>query len=275
MDVPTQPSRPTRFGFARHLLNGARALSIRSRPLRQRFGFVAGWRLALAFRQDYKLAPGTPFAVPLPGLPHPVFLRAGSTDRDVFRQVWLDQELDIRMRKSPTTIVDAGAHIGLASLKFASLYPEAQIVALEIDPTNVSLLRRNTAPYPRINVLHKALWRAAGHVKIENPEDDAWAFRAREVQSSDPAAIEATGIAQLLGDLGVDRIDLLKLDIEGAEIEVFTNGQEDWIDRVGIIVVELHDRFRPGCEQAVRSAIGRRSLAEAQVGEHLVFYLGN
>jgi len=54
-------------------------------------------------------------------------------------------------------------------------------------------------------------------------------------------------------DFSIDHIDLLKIDIEGSEKEVFEAC--DWQDRIGSAVVELHDRFRPGCSQAVNHAL--------------------
>ena len=48
---------------------------------------------------------------------------------------------------------------------------------------------------------------------------------------------------------GIEFIDILKLDIEGAELEVFETS-ESWIGKVGMLAVETHDRFRPGCSKA-------------------------
>jgi hypothetical protein len=52
---------------------------------------------------------------------------------------------------------------------------------------------------------------------------------------------------------GVDYIDILKVDIEGSEKEVFESC-ETWIDRVGVLIVELHDRWKSGCSRSVHSA---------------------
>ena len=57
----------------------------------------------------------------------------------------------------------------------------------------------------------------------------------------------------LVDRLGVDRIDLLKLDIEGGEVDVLGRS-EPWIGQVDAVIAELHDRFRPGCTQAFVSA---------------------
>jgi hypothetical protein len=54
-------------------------------------------------------------------------------------------------------------------------------------------------------------------------------------------------------ELNCSRIDLFKIDIEGAEKEVFESCT--WQGRVGTIVIELHDRFKPGCSAAVKNAL--------------------
>ena len=54
-------------------------------------------------------------------------------------------------------------------------------------------------------------------------------------------------------DFGLAHIDILKVDIEGAEKEVFSDTSK-WIDRVGSLIVETHDHMKPGCSQSVHSA---------------------
>jgi hypothetical protein len=55
----------------------------------------------------------------------------------------------------------------------------------------------------------------------------------------------------LIAETGIECIDLLKMDIEGAEREVFESGE--WISRVGAIAIELHDHIKPGCRLAVEA----------------------
>src|SRR4029453_16016552 len=61
-------------------------------------------------------------------------------------------------------------------------------------------------------------------------------------------------IDRLMRQYGWDYIDLLKIDIEGAEKEVFETSAS-WIGKVGIIVVELHDRSKAGCSRSVYAAV--------------------
>jgi hypothetical protein len=78
--------------------------------------------------------------------------------------------------------------------------------------------------------------------------------------------VEAVDVPSLLDGSGAGRIDLLKLDIEGAELEVLRDGADRWIDLVETLVDELHDRFRPGCSEALERAVGRRGSPRAGRG---------
>jgi hypothetical protein len=89
-------------------------------------------------------------------------------------------------------------------------------------------------------------------------------------------AIAAISIPDLLLEAGTDSIDLLKLDIEGAEKELFENHAcSGWLARTRAVIVELHDRFKPGCTAAVERAVGGQSFRRSQVGENLLFIREN
>jgi hypothetical protein len=75
----------------------------------------------------------------------------------------------------------------------------------------------------------------------------------------------------LLDQAGFHHVDILKIDIEGAELEVFSNGAEEWLSRVNLIIIETHDRFRPGSEEAVRKAVHPMFDELTPSGESLFF----
>jgi hypothetical protein len=70
---------------------------------------------------------------------------------------------------------------------------------------------------------------------------------------------------ELLERLG-GQIDLLKLDVEGAERELFSQNP-DWLNNVSAIFIELHDPFVPGCAQAFYSALTSRPFRQEQRGD--------
>ena len=191
--------------------------------------------------------------------PHPIWLRPGTSDVLTFKQVLLEGEYDFPLESSPQVIVDAGAHLGCTSIWFATKYPSARIIAIEPEPANFELLVRNLAPFPNVTPVNAALWSHQGVVAIDDPGTGTWGFRTAEIGDEPTSAetVECLTVPDLMQRFDLDRIDLLKIDIEGAEKEVFSDiGASGWITNVDAIEVELHDRFRPGCSRAFFSQVG-------------------
>ncbi len=185
----------------------------------------------------------------LQGYKHPIYLRAGSSDRRVFQQVFMAKQYDIEIADPPELIIDAGANVGLSSIFFAREYPDAHIIAVEPEASNYELLSINASYYPNINPIQAAIWYRNTPLEIPNPGDAFWAFQVREATNSEAGTVRAITIPDLLID-SCDKKILLKLDIEGAEKEIFENGDISWINQIDILIVELHDRIKPGCEAA-------------------------
>lgn len=244
-----------------------------SRKYRKRFGQLSGFLLWFRLRRHVNAVRGTLQEVCVPGLDFPILLRAGTSDVLAFIQIFVDGELGFDMLTSPLTIVDAGANIGLASVYFAHQYPRAKIVALEIDQGNFELLKKNTKSYPNISCMKMALWSGEAQVAIVNPADEPWAFRVVEVGKDQVPALRATGVTGLMQHFTEQRIDLLKIDIEGSEKEVFKNRASDWIDHVGMIAVELHDNIEPGCSLAMTEALLGHRHRLGRSGEYTLVYL--
>lgn len=196
-------------------------------------------------------------SVAVPGVRHPVFLRARTTDVAVCRDILLDSQYDWQFSKSPQVIVDAGANVGIASIFYANKYPDSRIIAIEPELSNFEMLRRNAAPYSNISPVHAALWMEDRQLQILDPGTGHTTFRVLDSHesSSRPKCplIRGITLSTLLADFGIEYVDLLKLDIEGAEKEVFERS-DSWIANVGVIAVELHDWIRSGCSQSVRMA---------------------
>ena len=204
-------------------------------------------------------------------LSHPVHLRLRTTDVSLFEEIIMNDEYALRPAVPPRVIVDAGANIGLTSVFFANRFPEARIFAIEPEPANFELLKRNVACYPKVTPLRAALWKEDGPLQLFDPGSGAWGFQARESRPGEQGVGTVPGLTlgSLMARCGLDRIDLLKVDIEGAEKEVFEQSQA-WIERVGILMIELHDRDKPGCSEAVQRAVKNFELAWSR-GETTVF----
>jgi FkbM family methyltransferase len=187
-----------------------------------------------------------------PKLPHPVAIRIGTTDRVVFEQILLEEHYAFDLPFVPKTIIDAGGNIGLSAVWFANRFPSAQILAIEPEAANFQLLLSNIEPYPNIKAVHGALWHEPARLNIADGGRGEYSFQVKAVDS-DCGQTRAYTMRELMTMMGWTNVDILKVDIEGAELEVFGHASE-WINKVRSVMVELHDDVKPGCSVAFTEA---------------------
>lgn len=212
------------------------------------FGVAAGLRLFLRKRKKR----GT-ITLRVPGIAHPLTLRAGTSDLYMFEEIFLQGEYALETPLDPKLILDVGANVGFASVWFANRYPNAKIIAVEPDPSNAAVLRKNVDPYPNVRVIEGAVWWESTTVALDDQGDKS----GIQVRAGD-GGVRAMTIPELAG---TSRIDILKLDVEGAEKELFEHDPA-WLANVGVLMIELHDRFRPGCSKALYSALVHHDFRE-------------
>jgi FkbM family methyltransferase len=207
----------------------------------------------------------------LRGIARPVYLRGHATDTGTMREVFFDRDYDIQTGRTINVIVDAGANVGLTSVFFANKYPAATIFAIEPEEGNFSLLKKNVAHYPQVIPIHAALWNHSGGIQLSDPGRGEHGFvtgEALEISDVSARSVPSVTLSDLMLQFGISRIDLLKVDIEGAEKEVFESSGA-WIAKVDMIIVELHERFKPGCADAVRGGAHEMRLVR-EIGKLIV-----
>jgi FkbM family methyltransferase len=170
-------------------------------------------------------------------------LRRGTSDIDAFFKIfaWKEYSLPVdALPKSVHSIIDLGSNIGLSVFYFSSQFPEARIVGLEPDAMNYSMLQNNTEGINRLYLIKGGVWKKSCSLAIENPNDRPDSYRLKECNPDTPDCISAFGISDLLKIHHLREIDLLKVDIEGAEIHLFSPECETWLPKVHTLVIELH-----------------------------------
>ena len=189
-----------------------------------------------------------------------IYARRGSADVEVFDQIFVMRDYDIRrykhwMRVSKTyetmlasgprpLILDCGANIGLSSVYLAHLFPDAAIVAVEPELGNFEMLKKNTSSYPRIRALQAAISDHEGYVTIANPAASSWAFRVIEASSEDKSVIPAITVDDARLVAGDHQLSAVKIDIESGEEQLFRSNT-GWIEETPLLMIELHDWMLP------------------------------
>ncbi|MET1055169.1 MAG: FkbM family methyltransferase [Pedobacter sp.] len=214
-----------------------------------RFGLLNGLKLFLTVRASR--SKGT-ISFHIPKLEHKVYIRRRSTDFLVFEEIFIDEIYKQPGTIDPRYIIDAGANIGLAALYFQRTFPGAKIISVEPVSDNFDLLKLNTSGYQNITCYHNGLWDKKSNLKITNTAEGAWAFMVEE--TDEEGDICAISINDILRELPTDQIDVLKMDIEGSEKEVFETSTE-WINLTKRIIVEVHENKRKGATDAVLRAL--------------------
>jgi FkbM family methyltransferase len=246
--------------------------------LKQRWKFykeVRALSKIMPFRDAWNLernyqGSGTARAFLYPSQRH-ISLRLGTSDFDCLKQVFLNGEYDTPFKISPKFIVDAGANVGMATLFLAAKFPGAQIFSLEPEASNFKMLQQNCSGLPNVTLLQAALWPSSGTVFIQDTGADKWSFTVTNSQNQQHSSggLPAVSLPELMAKAGSNQIDYLKLDIEGAELELFSESTESWLNNVGVIAIELHDKFRKGCAQAFYSAISKRPFIQEIRSENI------
>jgi FkbM family methyltransferase len=149
------------------------------------------------------------------------------------------------------------------------MFPSARIVALEVEASNYAMLKKNVEAYKNIIPLNKGLWSKRAWLRVSNPGADKWSFSVVEAPTEENS-VEGVGVSDLLNDFREEAVDFLKCDIEGAEKEILSQSAEGWIGKVSVIAAELHDRFTPGCSEALENATRGMNFRAHRDGEYWV-----
>jgi FkbM family methyltransferase len=234
----------------------------------QNLGFVNSIRL-LVLQRSRALPTATSIRVRAFG--RSVYYR-GSSDFGVMSHFFRP---NFRIRVPPEnpvlSIIDAGANIGDETLRFRYYHRNAKIIALEPEPANFRLLSLNVSGDSAIFPVQKGLWSHDCWLRVFQPGTSNEAFRVEEVEGDPlPGDVEAISIPSIMAQFGFAEIDILKLDIEGAEYYVFDQSCRQWVDKVRVFIFECPDNDRPGSAFRIFSALAGLPFNCFIQGENLI-----
>ena len=161
--------------------------------------------------------------------------------------IFVHRSLDFDSDAPAPRILDCGANIGLASMYFKRRYPHAKVTAFEADPRLASICVRNLAvnnATEQMEVKQAAVWTADGTVEFICEGTDSGAIASLDEPIQGPVArVPSVRLRDWLDE----PVDLLKLDVEGAELPVLEDCR-DRLRNVRAMFVELHES-NPGRRQ--------------------------
>ena len=204
-----------------------------------------------------------------------------SSDPEVFEQVFINEEYAPVIELSNgsgenLTMIDAGANIGLTAIYFKMCFNDIKVIAIEPDSENFRLLVKNLEAnqISTRHCLNAALWSASIPLKTGNAFRDgkSWSITVEEAGGSD-SALEGVTLPALFQQFDLQFLDVLKIDIEGAEKYVFEDHDaiEPLLKKTKYLAVEIHDEV---CDRAaienflVRTGITVFHHGELTIGEN-------
>ena len=214
-----------------------------------------------------------------------VYVRPRATDFAVVIQILFHNEFkflidppsEMKETFNPNNIeyiLDAGGNCGISALFLASIYPDARIITVEPSQDNFSILLRNIAKFPNIQAVNKGLWDKSTNLLVKKGARHGreWDYQVIETNDENNYSIKATTVDNLLREFGLPRFDLIKLDIEGSEKEVFEGGTVgSWLPEVRVLFAELHPDMKEGSDTAVRSHLRNENYTEIHMGKYEVY----
>jgi len=213
---------------------------------------------------------------------HEVWVRPGTPDLRVAVKSLGDEYLPLS-RMLPADydglIVDAGGYIGTAALKLNELFPNATIVSIEPSDENFDVLVKNTRDRRNIHCVNAALGvPGSGKRRLANRGTGEWGFTIVDNPRDNASPqfmglVETVSLCDLCERFGFASIGVLKLDIEGAEKELFIHDAHG-LSKIPIIFVELHDRIVKGCSTAFFDFSARRWVVRTAGEKYLSVFGG-
>jgi FkbM family methyltransferase len=202
-------------------------------------------------------------------------LRKNSSDESVFWQVFVEREYDFPLAIEPKLIIDGGANVGCTTLWFAEKFPQAKIIAVEPEESNFKVLQENIKQLPNVKAIRAGIWDKSCDLQVKDIGLGNWAFEIEQAGENEKNKFSAVTINQILAESGFQEIDILKLDIEGAEKEIFEASCEAWLSRTKVLIIELHEYFREGINKAFNEAIAKYDFEQFKKGEKVILIRRN
>jgi len=206
-----------------------------------------------------------------------ILIRRFSTDSFVFTQIFIHDEFEefisfIGDGRNIKTIIDAGANIGISSVKLQSYYPTAKLISIEPDPGNFKMLEKNIA-LNKLNAvaIQSAVWSSSTRLYFDRTFRDGreWSVTVTEAPN-EGEYLQSISLNEIVDKYRIDRIDILKIDVEGSEKEIFKIDDDTirFLDITKFIAVEVHEECVTTKE--IEDILIKKGFELAKSGEYLI-----
>jgi FkbM family methyltransferase len=157
-------------------------------------------------------------------------------------EIFCSDTYDHEGTREADVIFDLGANVGVSALYFRLRFPAATIHCFEPDPANLRRLRANAQLLGQVHVYEFAVWRTRTSLSFHvdphrGSSSSAYASHSRQEEVN----VNARPLVDAFEAADVDKVDLLKFDVEGAEEDIFEAFDE--FGRIQAVAGEVHGDY--------------------------------
>ncbi|HME88321.1 MAG TPA: FkbM family methyltransferase [Chthoniobacterales bacterium] len=205
---------------------------------------------SLRFTADMVRQPPTSSLARLRWSGRDIFYRSGTADPFVLYQVLLRSgkkaEYYVPPTLRPKIILDIGSNIGASIIYFHEQFPDAKIFGFEPHPDTFRILQQNVGHVRGVTVFNYGLGATQQRVSVQADQVNFGAFNTRghfkdRGYPAVPVECEVRRLDGVLREIGIAQLDLIKIDCEGAEADVFSTLPDEILNQCQWIVGEFHD----------------------------------
>ena len=176
----------------------------------------------------------------------------------------------------PNIIFDIGANIGIETFRFRKLFPFSKIISIEANKENFNILKKNLDQDKNVVTLNLGIWNEKTKLKLKKSNKNSsqgFAYEKLDSNEKGEEFIDADTIQGVIDKFSISEIDILKIDVEGAENFIFDNSCDFWISKVKTIIMECPDSDAPLTTMKIFESFKRNNLFFNTYinGENLVF----
>ncbi len=177
-----------------------------------------------------------------------VYYREGTEDERVLdhsfeKDIFLKEIPYFRFNRNPV-VVDVGAHIGTFSMKCYLRFPEVKILSFEASKESYEILRQNilnNGLSDRVKTFHEAVASENGTVKLfHDIEKGNWGHTITKKISEDYETVKSSNLATIFENNGINNIDLIKFNCEGAEFDIIINSPIEILEKINLAIILYH-----------------------------------
>jgi FkbM family methyltransferase len=131
--------------------------------------------------------------------------------------------------------------------------------------------KKNTTHYPNIIPINEGIWNKSCFLEVLDEGYGQYALQVKEAKGGIETNLKGISMGDLMEQYNLKSLDLVKLDVEGAEAMIFQDNYDNWLSRTKVLIIELHEGCWPGSSFNFEAAIKKYPFSRSKRGEFLIF----